>query len=595
VAEKFPIKDNSLGKHQESFSQSLEAFLKRERVAGQERLTILIIGGYGMFGSRLVELLADESRLHLTVAGRSLGKAEALCRKIRGAAGLTPLALDREGAIEPILARLKPDILVDASGPFQTYGGDPYRLVKACIAQGVHYLDFADSSAFARDVRQFDAEAKAKNLFVLSAASSCPALSAAAVRALAQDMTAIDHVEGGIAPSPFAGIGLNVIRAIASYAGRPVNLVRDGRKVAAYGLTESRQVTICPPGRLPLHARRFSLVDVPDLELIPETMPHVKSVWFGAAPVPGLYLRLLNVMSRLAQWRLFPPLLPFAGLFHFVLNRFAWGEHRGGMFVRVRGRDAAGAERIRSWHLLAEGSAGPYVPCMAIDALIRKVLDGAPPEPGARAAVETLSLADFKRGFAVKSIVTGIRDAEGEQQPLYRRILGSAWKNLPDPIRDLHSVEISKTFAGRAKVERGTGPIARVIGAFYRFPKAGAEIPVHVLLERRGTGELWQRNFAGRVFRSWQNQGKGASEHLIDERFGPVSVGLALIAVDGRLDYLVRRWAFLGIPMPAFMAPGGKTYEFVEDGRFRFHVEIAHPWFGLIVRYQGWLEETATP
>ena len=40
---------------------------------------ILIIGGYGTFGGRLVQLLADETRLTLIVAGRSREKADAFC------------------------------------------------------------------------------------------------------------------------------------------------------------------------------------------------------------------------------------------------------------------------------------------------------------------------------------------------------------------------------------------------------------------------------------------------------------------------------------------------------------------------------------
>ncbi|MDB5522854.1 MAG: saccharopine dehydrogenase [Rhizobium sp.] len=553
---------------------------------------VLIIGGYGTFGGRLVELLADQSRLKLIVAGRSLAKAQSLCSRLPAAAVLEPRALDRDGDIDRALTEIAPDILVDATGPFQIYGDDPYRLVKACLKHAIHYLDFADGSAFARDISQFDAEAKARGLFVLSAVSSCPALSGAAIRELARDMAYVEDIEGGIAPSPFAGVGVNVIRAIASYAGQPITLMRDGRKALAYGLTESRRVTVCPPGHLPLKSRRFSLVDVPDLQLVPETRPGLKSIWFGAAPVPVLYLRMLNAMAWLVRLRLLPGLKGLAGLCHFAINRFAWGEHRGGMFVRVTGRGASGERIARSWHLLAEGDAGPYVPSMAIDAVVRNVLAGEAPAPGARAATQELSLDDFARGFMVKSIMTGIRDEPAANQPLYQRILGAAWERLPAPIRSLHMVESTRRFSGRAKVERGYRLFAQLIGMLHRFPKAGAEIPVDVMLERRGTGELWQRTFAGRVFRSWQDQGQGRSDHLIVERFGPVSVGLALVEGEGRLEYVVCRWKFLGIPMPAFMAPGGRTYEFVKDGRFHFHVEIAHPWFGLIVCYQGWLEES---
>jgi NAD(P)-dependent dehydrogenase (short-subunit alcohol dehydrogenase family) len=42
-------------------------------------LKILILGGYGTFGGRLAQLLADEARLTVVIAGRSRAKAEAFC------------------------------------------------------------------------------------------------------------------------------------------------------------------------------------------------------------------------------------------------------------------------------------------------------------------------------------------------------------------------------------------------------------------------------------------------------------------------------------------------------------------------------------
>jgi hypothetical protein len=39
----------------------------------------LIVGGYGTFGGRLVELLEDDARLTLLVAGRSLVSARKYC------------------------------------------------------------------------------------------------------------------------------------------------------------------------------------------------------------------------------------------------------------------------------------------------------------------------------------------------------------------------------------------------------------------------------------------------------------------------------------------------------------------------------------
>src|SRR5690242_16390461 len=104
---------------------------------------VLIVGGYGTFGGRLAQLLADEPRLTLLIAGRARDQAKAFCARLPATARLEALAFDRNGNLDAALAA-KPDLVVDASGPFQAYAGDPYRLVRACLARGIDYLDLAD-------------------------------------------------------------------------------------------------------------------------------------------------------------------------------------------------------------------------------------------------------------------------------------------------------------------------------------------------------------------------------------------------------------------------------------------------------------------
>src|SRR5262249_7759009 len=226
-----------------------------------------------------------------------------------------------ERDIEPQLRAITPDLVVDASGPFQGYGGNPYRVVEAAITLGIHYLDLSDGVSFVRGIACFDMAARARGVFVLSGVSSCPVLTAAVVRRLSVGMTSIESIAGGIAPSPYADIGLNVIRAIASYAGRPVALLGDGRKTTAHAIIDSRCFTIAPPGRLPLYARRFPLVEVPDLELLPELWPSLRAVWMGVGTVPEIWLRGLNALAWLVRLRLLPSLTPFTTLIHKTRTR----------------------------------------------------------------------------------------------------------------------------------------------------------------------------------------------------------------------------------------------------------------------------------
>ncbi len=560
-------------------------------------LKVLVIGGYGVFGGRLIQLLEDEPRLSLFVAGRSVARADAFARS-RGstAAKLTPIDFDRAGDVASRLAAIEPDIVVDASGPFQAYGDDRYRVVEACIAQRIHYLDLADGSDFVAGIDAFDAQAKAAGIYVLSGVSSFPVLTAAAVRRLADGMTAVTAIRGGIAPSPYAGVGENVIRAVVGYAGKPVRRKHAGAFGAGYPWTEQLRYTIAVPGLVPLGDRLFSLVDVPDLQALAILWPEAQEIWMGAGPIPELLHRMLAALAWLVRLRLVPTLAPLAPVMHAATNRIRFGEHRGGMFVDVEGRDASGVARRRSWHLLAEGDDGPLIPSMAVEAIIRKALEGRTPAPGARAAVRELELDDYQPSFARRTIFTGIRDngAEdvGHGAPLYAKLLGAAWLQLPAPIRRMHEVSGTRLAKGRATVRRGRGVLAQLAANIIGFPPASADVPVMVEFNAAHGAETWKRTFGERSFSSHQSSGRGRSQHLLSERFGPLRFDMALVANAARLSLVPRRWSLFGVPLPMVLGPRSDAYESAEDDRFNFHVRISHPLTGLIVQYDGWLVES---
>lgn len=371
-------------------------------------MKILILGGYGTFGGRLAELLATDTRLTLLIAGRSFTKAQAVIQTFPAGAQKIAIEFDRNGDVTAQLRACTPDLVIDATGPFQLYGDDPYVLVRACLELGIHYLDFSDASDFVKGIDQFDAQAQAANIFMLSGISSFPVLTAAVVRHLSQDWVNIKLITGGIAPSPHARVGLNVIKAISSYAGKPVKLRRHGRTDTGYGIIENCRYFINSTKVKPLPGIRFSLVDVPDLQVLPELWPDVENVWMGAGPTPKILHRLLNMFAWLVRWKLLPGLVPFAGMFHWVLNRARWGEHRGGMFVEVEGVNANAEVVTRSWHLIAEGDDGPYIPVMALLAIIHRCLDGNVPASGARSGIKDLEIADYDKLFNQRNITTSI-------------------------------------------------------------------------------------------------------------------------------------------------------------------------------------------
>ena len=553
-------------------------------------LRILILGGYGTFGGRLIRLLVNEPKLTLVCAGRSEAKAKTFIDTLEPKAKVIAAEIDRNGDLASAFAEWKPDLIVDASGPFQIYGEAPYRVVEAAISAGIDYVDIGDGAAFVDGITDFDDQATSAGISVLSGASTYPALSSAVVRDLTQGWQSVDHIESGLAPSPRAGLGRNVIKAIMSYAGKPVSVIRDGTQTKAPALIESRTFVVAPPGVEPLPKMRFSLVELPDQTIFPKVWTDLQELWPGVGTRPQFMLRLLNLSALAVRWRILPSLSPFAGIAYWAMQKMPWGAHRGGLILRVGGRDANAAEITREWHMIAEGDDGPYIPSMAVAALVGRRIDGRKPAPGARPALNEVALADFKDQFATKNIRAGIRDQDPEDASLYQRVLSEAWHALPDQIRAMHTNPDGRIVKGMARVDRGTNPFARLIGAVVGFPKANDAVPVEVKFTVNEGVELWERTFDGKQFSSFQEQGTGSFEHLVSERFGPLEFGLSLVLEDEKLWLKTAGWRAFGIPMPRFLGPTVTAFEHIEDGKFNFHVEIKHWLTGLIVRYRGWLE-----
>lgn len=204
-------------------------------------------------------------------------------------------------------------------------------------------------------------------------------------------------------------------------------------------------------------------------------------------------------------------------------------------------------------------------------------------------AVRDLGLRDYEALFAGRTIYTGFRNEPADRdKSLYAVLLGDAWHGLPREIRAMH--DCTTMAAGRARVERGRNVLGRLMARMVGFPGASEDIPVHVRFDTEKDGETWTRTFGKHSFSSLQFAGRGRSQRLLCERFGPLTFAMALVAEDGRLALVLRRWSFFGLPLPRWLGPRSTSYETAEDGRFRFHVEISHPLAGMIACYRGWLE-----
>jgi hypothetical protein len=171
--------------------------------------------------------------------------------------------------------------------------------------------------------------------------------------------------------------------------------------------------------------------------------------------------------------------------------------------------------------------------------------------------------------------------------PLYRRVLGASFDELPARVRELHDIKGTSVWTGRASVERGKSLPSRIAAALTGLPPEGPDQPLSVTFEPVGTSEVWLRQFGSARFRSVQYERGG----LLRERVGPTTFVFSSIASTEGLALRLDGFRVLGVPLPRLLHPAVHTLERERDGRYHFEVEARLPLYGLLVRYGGWLEE----
>lgn len=173
-------------------------------------------------------------------------------------------------------------------------------------------------------------------------------------------------------------------------------------------------------------------------------------------------------------------------------------------------------------------------------------------------------------------------------EPLFSRVLGApAFAALPAPLRALHSVQGRQAWAGIARITRGDHPLVAPCAWLARLPPAADAVPVEVTFVTDARGERWLRRFGSHRMpsRLWACRGE------LRERLGALRFAFGLSARAGQIHWRVRRvWAFGLLPLPRRWFGQVRCREREHGGRYEFRVEVALPWLGPFMCYEGWLE-----
>ncbi len=485
------------------------------------------------------------------------------------------LEADRNTGFAGLLNRVRPDLVIDAAGPFQNSG---YHVVRACISESIAYLDLADAREFVCGIGVMDAAAKQAGVAVIVGASSVPALSGAVIRKLAEGLDQVSAIEMAISASNRATAGSSVASAILSYVGKSVRLWRGKRWTDAYGWQELKRQSFAIDGLVPI-TRLVALADIPDHEIVPANITGAPSIIFRAGPEFAFQTLSLWLLSWLVRWRFLASLAPLAGWLRWLQGLTAkLGSDRSAMVVSLKGY--SGNEIIeRRWTLIAENGDGPEIPTLAAQLLANAMLAGQV-ESGARTAADALTLDQFESLFSQLAITHKI--TQTHYVPVYKRVMGDAFDILPAAVSKLHFLAGDGGASGSATVTRGRNPFARPIGWVMRFPPAG-EHQLHVSFTEHDGVEHWTRDFSGSRFTSHLSA-KGGK---LAERFGPLKFYFDLPSSADGLEMVMRRWTAFGIPLPLTLAAKSQAREWQEGDDFCFDVPIALPLIGLVVHYRG--------
>lgn len=370
---------------------------------------VLILGGYGTFGTRIAKTLAKDPYLQVIVAGRSLEKAQALVLEIKKAnpkSNVHALAMNwQDFDFAQKLKLSQADIVIHSAGPFQ---GQNYKVAQTCISLKIHYLDLSDGREFVTHIKELDELAKENGVVVVSGASTVPGLSSVIVDTYAQRFAILREIELGIASANKIDRGDATITSILGYTGKPFQRLEKGKWKTVYGWQNLHRHYYGDNIGLRWHGN----CDIPDLVLFPERYPRVNTVTFHAGLEVSFLHHVLWLMSWLSRYKL----IKNWAAFHKIITRISgwfsrYGTDIGGMYIRMYGSNYRYQPLEINWQLVAERGDGPYIPIVPSLIIVRKILQGLIPA-GAMPCLGMFSMEEFEQTISSWHIYYTLEEKE---------------------------------------------------------------------------------------------------------------------------------------------------------------------------------------
>lgn len=362
---------------------------------------VLILGGYGNFGSRIALGLV-KANVAIIIAGRNQFKAATLQQELKllyPRAKIETAVIDVNDALEKQLKILKPKVVINVAGPFQNCD---YRVALACIGQKIHYLDLADGRDFVNGITSLNSQAIENNVLVISGASTVPGLSSAVLQHYKSKFSEIESLIYGISPGQQTLLGIATVQSILSYVGKPLKKYGTNEKIR-YGWQDLYRQEYPSLGK-----RWMANCDIPDFDIFPKKYG-IKFLRFSAGVESTIIHLGLWFLSHLVRIGL-PLNLPKYSNFLFNCSKLfkIFGTQNGGMHMLLKGKDLDGKPKEVKWFIIAKKGDGPQIPCVAAIILAKKLVNGKMIKKGAMPCVELVTLKEYLaqlQNFSIKQVI----------------------------------------------------------------------------------------------------------------------------------------------------------------------------------------------
>lgn len=351
---------------------------------------ILVLGGYGTCGRRIVEILAADPEAECLIGGRDArrGQAVAAALQVPFVAVDVHRAASLNAALDDVFA------VINTCGPFRWHD---YAVAERCARRGVHYVDMADEKSYILGIEGLADRATENGATLVSGAGSVLAFSSLLVEILSKAFETIEEIEVAVLSGNRNPRGLASVRSALEAQTRRVRVCEKGEWRDVPGFSRGRRVALPKP----LGPRRLYLTDAPETEVLAKRynaavtyrtgleLPFLNRAHAGLGFLHRLGLVSDPVGFAKSFYRIQKGLRHF-GKTGFGLNVVLRGHYQGQSLVRCAG--------------LASGDDGCSVHCVPAVALVRKWMAGGA-VPGAFPCAGVLTFQDMTQELERRHVV----------------------------------------------------------------------------------------------------------------------------------------------------------------------------------------------